>query len=257
LPSIGVVTPSYQQGAFIERTIASVIAQEYPRLTYVVQDGGSTDETLEILRRHEAAGELTFESAPDGGQVEAINRGFERIDGDVMGWLNSDDLYLPGALVTVGRYFRDHPDVDVVYGHRIVVDSNGGEVGRWVMPPFTRACYEWRCYVPQESMFWRRSAFDAVGGRLDESFEFAMDWDLAARMAAAGASFRRIPRFLGGFTTHPAQKSLTVRRLLGEPEFATIRRRQLPTVGSRLRARTESLAYLARSVPAYWRHRNS
>ena len=255
LPSIGVVTPSFQHAEFIGRTIDSVLAQRYPALRYTVQDGASTDGTLDILRRSESAGDLTFVSEPDRGQADAINRGFTRIDTDIMAWLNPDDLYLPGALTTVGRYFRDHPEVDVVYGHRIVVDAQGREVGRWWLPEHSRAAVEWRCYVPQESMFWRRSLFDAVGGRLDDTFEFAMDWDLVARFAEAGAEFRRLPRPLGGFTTHPQQKSRASRAAIGEPEFARIRRRMLPTPAARARARAESAAYLLRSIPVHWRHR--
>ena len=251
LPTIGVVIPTMNQGGFIERSIMSLSSQHYPHLTMAVQDGGSTDGTVAILRRHAEAGRLTYESAPDGGQAEAINRGMARIDTDIVAWLNSDDLSLPGALVTVGRYFRDHPDIDVVYGHRLVLDARAREVGRWVLPRHSRAAFRWRCYVTQETMFWRQSLHERVGG-IDESFQFAMDWDLVCRMADSGARFARLPRFLGGFTTHADQKSRAWRAVVGEPEFDRIRRRTLPTLRSRACARVESAAHLAMSIPWYW-----
>ncbi|TDT17818.1 glycosyl transferase family 2 [Ilumatobacter fluminis] len=255
LPTIGVVMPTMNQATFIARSIDSVLDQDYPRLTMTVQDGGSTDGTVDIVRAYAESGRLTVESGPDDGQSDAINRGMARIDTDIVAWLNSDDLSLPGALVTVGRYFRDHPDVDVVYGHRIVLDDRAREVGRWVLPRHSRGAYQWRCYITQETMFWRRSLHERIGG-IDDSFQFAMDWDLVCRMADAGARFERLPRFLGGFTTHAAQKSLAWRESIGEPEFDRIRRRTLPTRRARVTAMVGGARYLVASVPMYWRHRH-
>jgi hypothetical protein len=206
-PTICVVTPSYQMGELLQRTIYTVLDQRYPALEYVVQDGGSTDGTQEVLHRY--ADRLTsWESAPDDGQADAINRGFARTTAEIMAYLNADDLLLPGALAYVGRYFAAHPDVDVVYGHRVIVDIHDLQIGAWIMPPHDDAVLALADYVPQETLFWRRRIWDAAGGAMDTSFRFAMDWDLLLRFQAAGAKMVRLPRFLGAFRVHGGQKTL-------------------------------------------------
>lgn len=252
LPSISIVTPSYNQSAFIGRTIRSVAEQGYPDLEYVVRDGGSTDGTVEVLREHEGL-VSSWVSEPDGGQADAINRGHARTSGEIMAWLNSDDLLLPGALAVVGRCFRDHPEVDVLYGNRVIIDADGREVGRWVLPPHGPWAMLWRDYIPQETMFWRRSLWDRIGSRVDDSFRFAMDWDLVVRFWRAGARFRRLRAFLGAFTTHDEQKSLAWRRDVGEPEFARVRS-AIPA-RERVAARAGSAAYIGLSAGYWWADR--
>ncbi len=222
-PVISVVTPSLGQGRFLERTLLSVLGQGYPRLEYVVQDGGSADETVEVLEAY--GGRLShWESRPDRGQTHAINLGFRRTTGEVMAYLNSDDVLLPGALAYVARYFAAHPEVDVVYGHRVVVDEYDGEVGRWVLPPHDGAVLSWCDFVPQETLFWRRRVWERVGG-LDESFRFAMDWDLLLRLRDSGARFARLPRFLGALRVHARQKTLLQLLTVGEREMQRLRKR--------------------------------
>jgi glycosyltransferase involved in cell wall biosynthesis len=207
-PVISVVTPSFNQAAFLERTLRSVLGQKYPRLEYVVQDGGSSDGSAAILERY--GGRLThWESAPDGGQAHAINLGFRHTSGEILAYLNSDDLLLPGALAYVAGYLVRHPEVDVVYGHRVIIDTDGREVGCCVLPPHDDEYIIWDDFVPQETMFWRRRIWERVGGRIDENFHFALDWDLILRFRKAGARFARLPRFLGAFRVQPEQKSLT------------------------------------------------
>ena len=197
-PAISIVTPSYQQACYLERTLRSVLSQDYPSLEYVVQDGASSDGSVEILHRYERmlAG---WASEPDHGQAEAINRGFARTSGEIMGWLNSDDLLLPGSLSTVSRYFAEHPDVDVVYGDRVLVDENDHEIGVWILPRHDDAILRVADYVPQETLFWRRRVWDAVGGRLDTTFSYALDWDLLLRFQESGARMVHLKRFLGAF----------------------------------------------------------
>lgn len=206
LPRISIVTPSRNQGRFLERTIASVLDQDYPHLEYVVQDGASTDDSVNILRRHSTRLHH-WESCPDDGQAQAVNLGFRHTSGEIMAYLNSDDVYLPGTLRYVGRYFARHPDIDVVYGQRVLIDEGDAEIGRWVLPPHDSDTLGWADYVPQETLFWRRRIWDAAGGAIDESFQFALDWDLLLRFRDAGARFRRLPRFLAAFRIHPAQKT--------------------------------------------------
>lgn len=223
-PSISLVTPSFGQAVFIERTLKSVLDQNYPALEYVVQDGGSADGTVEILRKYDTALHR-WTSEPDGGQTEAINRGFQATRGEIMGWLNSDDLLLPGSLHFVADFFCRHPKVDAVYGHRVLIDEGDREIGRWVVPPHDGKVLTWADYVPQETLFWRRLLWERVGGRVDEGFQFAMDWDLLLRFQEAGARIVRLPRFLGAFRVHTRQKTSADLAETGWREMGRLRRR--------------------------------
>jgi hypothetical protein len=187
-------------------------------------DGGSDDGTVPILRQ--LADRLTdWHSGPDGGQAAAVNAGFARLPhGEIMGWLNSDDMLLPGALHAVAEAFVRHPRVDVVYGHRLLIDENDHEIGRWILPPHDDDVLGWADFIPQETLFWRRSLWDRVGGRLDESFRFAMDWELLLRFQRAGARFLRLPRLQGAFRIHSDQKTCTEIDGPGHAEMARLRR---------------------------------
>jgi ADP-heptose:LPS heptosyltransferase/GT2 family glycosyltransferase len=228
LPKIGLVTPSYGQATFIESTMLSVLNQRYPKLYYVVQDGGSKDASPAIIARY-AERLHHWESTPDRGQADAVDKGFAHLKdvlgpNDVMAWLNSDDLLAPRTLATVADYFARHSDVDVIYGHRIIIDCEDRDVGRWIMPPHEPESLAWIDYVPQETMFWRKRAWDKAGG-IDPSFQFALDWDLLARFTQAGCKIVRVPYFLGCFRVHPTQKTSAVIHTTGAEEMARIRRR--------------------------------
>lgn len=246
-PRFSIVTPSFQQGNYIERTIRSVLNQGYPELEYFIQDGGSQDGTVEVLRQYE--GRFSgWVSEKDGGQSQAINRGFANTSGEIMAWLNSDDLLLPGALAIVADVFNRHPEIDVVYGNRLLIDENDMEIGRWIMPRHDSEVLSWVDYVPQETLFWRRCIWDKVGGRIDESFRFAMDWDLLVRFRDAGANFIRIPRFLGAFRIHKHQKTSAVINEIGLQEMDRIRERILSRVPSRREIRRAVLPYMLKHV---------
>lgn len=228
-PTISIVTPNLNQGAFIEATLQSVLSQEYPQLEYIVQDGGSKDESVEVIQRF--SDRLThWASEPDRGQTQAINRGMRHATGEIMAYLNSDDILLPGALAYVAKYFEDHPHVDVLYSHRVLIDAQGDEIGRWVLPPHDDYVLSFADYIPQETMFWRRRIWDRVGGTLDESFQFAMDWDLILRFRDAGAKFARVPRFLGAFRITDDQKSTQQIMTTGRREMDRLRQRVLARV---------------------------
>jgi len=208
-PRFSIVTPSYNQARWLPETMASVLdEQPGTQIDYVVQDGGSTDGSVELIRQH--ADRLhTWESGPDGGQSRAIIKGFSKTSGgpdDLMAWLNSDDFYLPGALRYVAHYFANHPEVDAVYGHRILVDEHSQEISRWWLPKHDYALTLINDPVPQETFFWRRRLWDKVGG-LNPDYRYAMDWELILRFQAAGAHIVRLPYFLGCFRTHALQKS--------------------------------------------------
>lgn len=202
---ISVVTPSYNQGEYIEATLRSVLEQGYPDLEYLVMDGGSTDGTLAILERYRDR--LTYVSERDRGQAHAINKGLARATGDVLAWLNSDDLYLPDTLATVARLFAGRPDIDVVYGDIIIIDSDGEPL---LYRPeidfdYTILLYGTN-YVYQPAVFWRRRATEAAG-LLDESLRYALDWEYFLRMARVGMRFWHAPQYLAGFRWHAAAKS--------------------------------------------------
>lgn len=225
-PSVSIVTPSLDQATFLPRTIESVLSQGYPRLEYGVQDGGSTDGTASVLAAFRSRLAFTA-SERDAGQADALNRAFTRTSGEIMAWINSDDLLLPGALDVVARTFAARPEVDVVYGHRVLVDAEDREIGRWVIPASAHRILPWADWIPQETLFFRRRVWEKAGARLDESFRYALDWDLLLRLRDAGARFLRIPRFLGAFRIHPAQKTTAWLDEYGRPEMARLRRRAL------------------------------
>jgi glycosyltransferase involved in cell wall biosynthesis len=266
-PKFSIVTPSFQQAKYLPETLKSVLEQTQITCEYVVQDGGSTDDSAEIIRVHGERKKTTsnhsdsiqigvqltaWESARDEGQTNAIIRGFAKTSGtpnDLMAWINSDDFYLSGALAYVAKYFADHPEVDVVYGHRILVDENSAEIGRWFLPEHNDEVLRLNDFVPQETLFWRRRIWDKVGG-LDASFKFAMDWDLLLRFQAAGARIVRVPYFLACFRIHSLQKTSSAMHSVGESEIAALRERtfgrQIPAAG--LEENPLLLRYLRRSA---------
>lgn len=237
-PKLSIVTPSFQQARYLADTMRSVLEAD-TAVEYVVQDGGSTDGSAELIARfartHGPASSLKprasrlihWASARDAGQADAIARGFARTSGgpdDVMGWINSDDYYLPGALGFVADYFARHPEVDVLYGNRIVVDEESREIARWFLPRHDNEVLRLNDFVPQETLFWRRRVWDQAGG-LDPAFHFALDWDLLLRFAAAGARIVRVPYFLACFRSHAAQKTAALMHSTGQDEITRLRER--------------------------------
>ncbi len=187
---ISVVTPSYNQAQFLEETIRSVLDQGYENLEYQVMDGGSTDRSMEVVREYEKQ-LARWESGPDGGQSAAINKGWRGSTGQVLAWLNADDRYTPGTLSKVAELFRKYPDVGLVYG-ACYSDICGTSTQRLYQPPafdFKKLLLE--NYIPQPTVFIRRSVLDQVGF-LDTSLRYCMDYDLWLRCAQAGVRFQRI-----------------------------------------------------------------
>lgn len=207
-PKISIVTPSYNQGQFLEETVQSVLDQGYPNLEYIIIDGGSTDNSVEILRNYTER--LAYwVSEPDRGQSHAINKGFQRATGDVLAWLCSDDLYLPDTLHTVGRFFFKHPDVDVVYGDVVEIDEGGGILRAVRTPNFNRLALLARgISVPQPTTFFRRRVYKQVGG-LDETLNWNMDYEYLLRIAFGGHRIRRIAQPVAKFRLHSASKTVT------------------------------------------------
>lgn len=245
---IAIVTPSYNSGQFLRATIESVLNQGYNKLVYVVQDGASKDGTVSLLKEY--GDRIVWHSNPDNGQTSAINLGFEGVDCDIMGYLNADDVLLPGALTYVSEYFRTHPDIDVVYGHRIFIDADGLEIGRALLPKHDERALVWADYVPQETMFWRRRVWDAIGP-FDEQFHYALDWDFILRAQAAGFKFVRLARFLACFRVHDGQKTARLYEF-GRREMQKLRKRHLGYIPGSVAILFHMVPYLTRQLLYHW-----
>ena len=221
LPRITVVTPSFNQARYLERTICSVLEQGYADLEYMVLDAGSTDGSREIIERYAERIDY-WRSAPDGGQSAAINEGWRRSRGQVLSWLNSDDYYLPGALQFVGEFFRDHPDEWVVYGSWEAVDDEGRRLNYAGSRFSRRTMILSRNTIPQPSSFIHRRAIDAVG-LLDERLRYTMDLDLFLRIADHRAP-RFVSRPLAAATMHSDAKTFSQRDAMARERYEVRRR---------------------------------
>lgn len=206
-PLVSIVTPSFNQGTFIGQTIASVLGQDYPRIEYLVVDGGSTDGTLEVLRRF--GDRLGWVSEPDRGQSDAINKGWRKTRGEVIAWLNADDLYRPGAVRKVVEFFRAHPDIDLVYGDCEFINEQGGVVGRHNTRPANGAdlLRSPISIIAQPATFLRRRVLQTVG-HLDETLHYMMDFEYWVRVAARH-SIVYLPECLAAFRIHRGSKSVS------------------------------------------------
>jgi glycosyltransferase involved in cell wall biosynthesis len=219
-PRVSIVTPSYNQGAFIEETLRSVLLQGYPNLEYLVIDGGSTDETVDIIRRY--APHLTYwVTEPDRGQSHAINKGFARASGEILAWLNSDDTYTPGALHRAARAVVEHPNAAGVYGDAYVRDLDVGIVSyRHSRPIDAIALVRLGCVIPQPTVFLRRQVLARVGP-VDEGLHFALDYDLWLRCSLVAPLHYLYGPPLAGESRHPAQKSVAEAHKFG-PEILRV-----------------------------------
>ncbi|GGW82283.1 glycosyltransferase family 2 protein [Alteromonas halophila] len=243
-PKLSVVIPSYNQAAYLEDTLKSVFAQGYPNLEVIVVDGGSDDGSVEIIKRY-ASKLAWWVSEPDNGQTHAINKGFARATGEILAWLNSDDLFLPGAISTAVNRLVASENADVVYGQRMLINEKGEDIGQWVVSEAHSYVLAYADFIPQETLFWKRSLWEKVGSALNEDYKFAMDWELLLRFKACGARFQKIDRFMGAFRFHPAQKTVAQIGESGFKEMEKLRVAYAKTPGkSRYNARAMTLTLI-------------
>jgi glycosyltransferase involved in cell wall biosynthesis len=219
LPRITVVTPSLNQGRFIERTIRSVLDQKYPDLEYFVVDGGSTDGTVDLLETY--GSRIRWTSAKDRGQSDAVNKGLAQATGEVCSFLNADDLYEPGALLRVGEYFASHTEQVWLAGRCRIIDAEDREIRRLVTAYknfwLRLGSYEVLTvlnYISQPAVFWRRRVMEEVG-HLKETLHYGMDYDFWLRIGKR-YPLDTLPEYLAGFRVHPSSKTGATTRQFNE-----------------------------------------
>jgi glycosyltransferase involved in cell wall biosynthesis len=222
-PGISVITPSFNQARYLERTIKSVIYQEYPNLEYMIMDGGSTDGSIEIIERY--SGRLAYyQSGPDKGQGDAIWQGINKSTGTIFAWLNSDDVYLPGALNLAGRYFAQHPDCSILAGNCLRIGPEGQILSKAYCAPRQSVMSQvfWGCWCLQPAVFWRRDLLLAAGP-IDADLVVTFDSDFAIRYTRLG-NWHKIENFLAAIRIHESTKTTRLKDLAVEEQARYLRR---------------------------------
>ena len=239
LPKISVITPSYNQGEYLEQCIRSIIAQGYPNLEHIIIDGGSTDNSVDILKKYEK--HLTYwVSEKDNGQSHAFNKGLEHATGEIIGWINSDDLYLNNCLFQGAEIFEGDPFCDIVFSNYYFIDERGVILKRRKEIPFNFEVYLWTegCYHANCAGFFKKNVFDVIGG-LDETLQFGMDTEFYLRADQARMSIKHDNAYWGAYRLHENSKSVSLNefqkqdaviiiakyRPVGTPDYVVVIRR--------------------------------
>jgi len=203
---ISIVTPSYNQGEFLEATVRSILAQNYSNLEYIICDGGSNDSSVEIIKKY--SNQLAYwESQKDNGQAHAINKGFRRATGEIIGWINSDDILLPGALRRINDVFKNNPEIDVVYGNSVWIDKDGKVIRKRKNASFHYKTWLYGRADPlQPEVFYRRRVLEKAG-YLNENFHMMLDREWWLRMAQQGCRFLYVDEEFSALRRHTGAKT--------------------------------------------------
>ena len=206
LPKISIITPSFNQGQFLEASIRSVLEQDYPNIEYIIVDGGSKDNSVDIIKKYQ--GHLTWwVSEKDKGHADALNKGFARARGEILAWLNSDDIYFPHAVSEAVAVLQSHPEVGMVYGDADLIDDAGETVGKFASKQTGyRQMLRGSVHIPQATTFFRTDIWKKVGP-LDLSLFFSFDYDLWVRISKA-SQILYVPRLWAKFRIHGAGKTI-------------------------------------------------
>jgi glycosyltransferase involved in cell wall biosynthesis len=251
-PRLSVVTPSFNQARFIERTLRSVLDQPVDFLEYVVCDGGSTDGTVDILPRYQDR--LHWVSERDGGQADAVNKGISLTSGEIIGWLNSDDVYYPGALEYVQAFFDEHPEVDIVYGDAEHIDEHDDVIEPYYTEDWDYERFKDVCFVCQPTVFFRRRIVGKYG-LLDASLRYCMDYEYWLRIGAT-TPFVRLPRTVAGSRVYRTNKTIGS-RVAVHAEINNMLRRTIGGVPTRWLHNYAFAAYDARNWDRRELHRHA
>ena len=207
LPLISIITPSFNQARYLESTIRSVLAQDYPRIEYMIMDGGSNDGSVDIIKKYEDRLAWSV-SQKDKGQTDAINKGFAHANGEIFAWINSDDTYEPGAVRAAVQYLQENPEVGMVYGDCNFINDDGRVIGKFGAAQTNyRLLRRGYVHIPQQTMFFRADLWKQLGP-LDPSFYFAMDYDLWTRIAAR-TEIKYVPQTWANFRLHSSGKTIS------------------------------------------------
>ena len=223
---VSIITPSLNQAPFIERTIQSLLAQQWRPLEYIVFDGGSTDGTLDILKKYD--GQLRWVSEPDKGQSDAVNKGIRTATGDVIGWLNSDDIYYPGAVKLGVEFLAAHPELDAVYGMADYIAADDSIIDSYPTEPWYFPRLKDVCFICQPALFLRRSVFERHG-YLDTNLHYCMDYEYCLRLGRAGVRFGYLETKLAGARMYVGNKTISG-RMEAYAEIIDMFRRNFGTV---------------------------
>lgn len=248
MPLVSIITPSYNQGEFIKETIESVLKQDYTKIEYLVMDGGSTDQTIEILKSY--GDRIQWVSEQDGGQADAVNRGIRRTKGAIIGWLNSDDTYQEGAVTKIVAYMQSHPDTDMVYGQGYYIDKNGNMTGRYPTEPFDRNRLAETCLICQPAAFFTKKIVEQAG-MLDVGHQLSMDYELWMRIAKTG-KISYLPQYIAASRMYEENKTLSRRKEVFEETCQAVKKHYHYVPISWVDGYADYLAGGSRGVLFYW-----